>query len=644
MRYRREIDGLRAIALIPVILFHAGFELFSGGYIGVDVFFVISGYLITSILINELQQDKFSIVRFYERRARRILPALFLVMTCCVPFAWVWMSPSQFKDFAQSIVAVSLFASNILFWIESGYFAAASEMKPLLHTWSLAVEEQYYILFPIFLSLVWRLGKRPVLYTIIIIAAVSLLLTELFSRIDPAANFYLAPTRAWELLAGSICAFLQFSKEKEKSEVLSLFGFGLIIFSIFYFDKNTPFPSLYALAPVIGTALIVLYGKSETWVAKLLSTKILVGIGLISYSAYLWHLPLFAFARIRRIYWPDQWIMLSASILSLILAYLSWRFVEEPFRKKKKTTLLTRRAIFTISSATASVFIVFGIYVHIENGIPTRNTPSGITFADINVDERVKRNIGLHEDCREGITSSYNCKTGDTPEILLWGDSFAMHLAQALLASNSDMSFIQFTKPSCAPIINIAITGAAWPLNWSRNCIKNNDQIIDWLKKNKNIRYVLMSSPYSDLLGGTIFQRDGKIYDKYQYDIVYKNILETVSKIKSLGKTPIIISPPPKNGENIGRCLAKMKIFRKNDESCNFNRESFSHETLMAYGLMKNLKKYTNVIMLDNYICDKNICYAYMEGNFIYRDEEHLSKEGSYYLGSRFDFIINSIR
>ena len=272
MQYRREIDGLRAVAVIPVVLFHAGFGIFGGGYVGVDVFFVISGYLITSILIGELERGEFSIVRFYERRARRILPALFFVMLVCIPFAWIWMAPSQIEDFGRSLVAVSLFASNILFWRESDYFAPAAEEKPLLHTWSLAVEEQYYMFFPLLLLLAWRFGRWRVFYLIAAIAAASLLLCEWGWREAPVANFYLAPTRAWELLAGSLCAFLQFGKEQKRDDLLAALGLGLIVFAIFVFDAATPFPSLYALAPVGGTVLIILFAANGTWTARLLST------------------------------------------------------------------------------------------------------------------------------------------------------------------------------------------------------------------------------------------------------------------------------------------------------------------------------------------------------------------------------------
>jgi peptidoglycan/LPS O-acetylase OafA/YrhL len=263
LKYRAEIDGLRALAVVPVILFHAGFELFSGGFVGVDVFFVISGYLITTILIEDIENKRFSIVSFYERRARRILPALFFVMLVCIPFAWLWMLPSQMKDFSQSLVAVSLFASNILFWRESGYFDVSTEEKPLLHTWSLAVEEQYYVLFPIFLLLAWRFGKNRVFWMIVAMAAISLLLSEWGWRNKPESNFYLAPTRAWEILAGSIAAFMVQWKEVRKNNALAILGLAAIVFSIFFYNEATPFPSVYALVPVLGVFLIILYAEKE---------------------------------------------------------------------------------------------------------------------------------------------------------------------------------------------------------------------------------------------------------------------------------------------------------------------------------------------------------------------------------------------
>lgn len=261
MNYRPEIDGLRAIAVLPVIFFHAGFSIFKGGYVGVDIFFVISGFLITSILVEELDTGRFSILGFYERRARRILPALFLVLLVCIPFAYSLLLPNQLKDFSQSLIAVSLFVSNILFWQESGYFEPAAEEKPLLHTWSLAVEEQYYIVFPIFLLVFWTTGKPKLSSLLLLVATASLLLCEWGWRNSPSANFYLAPTRAWELLAGSLTAFVVAKFGVQRNNIISWIGFFLIAFAIFGFNKNMPFPSSLGLVPVLGTVLILAFSK-----------------------------------------------------------------------------------------------------------------------------------------------------------------------------------------------------------------------------------------------------------------------------------------------------------------------------------------------------------------------------------------------
>ena len=235
MKYRAEIDGLRAIAVLPVIFFHLGLPHFSGGYIGVDIFFVISGFLITSIILNDLENHTFSFKRFYERRARRILPALFFIVTICIPFAWALLLPSKFKDFLQSVFAVSLFISNILFWHESDYFAAESEDKPLLHTWSLAVEEQFYILFPILIICLWKTNEFKRLHILYAFAIISFILCELGWRYYPHANFYMLPTRAWELLIGSIAVkFDSIKLEKTYKNYFSTFGLTIIIFSTFF--------------------------------------------------------------------------------------------------------------------------------------------------------------------------------------------------------------------------------------------------------------------------------------------------------------------------------------------------------------------------------------------------------------------------
>ena len=377
MKYRPEIDGLRTIAVVPVILFHAGFSWMSGGFVGVDVFFVISGYLITTILLTEMDQGRYSLMRFYERRARRILPALFVVMAACIPFAWAFMLQTQLRDFFESLTVTALFSSNFLFWSESGYFAAMAEEKPLLHTWSLAVEEQYYLLFPPALWAAMRFGRRTALGMIVLAALVSLGMAVLLDM-TPESRFFLTHTRVWELLVGSLCAWLMLYQPKQPNQVASGLGLGLIILSIFVLNHDTPYPQ-FAAAAVLGTALIIIFGRTGTLVARVLSLRWMVGIGLISFSAYLWHQPLFAFARITTIGPPPDWIMVLLAVISIGLAALSWRFVEQPFRGSPARVLPKRALLFAASLAGIMTFSLLGWYGHEKEGFPDRSVVRNLT-------------------------------------------------------------------------------------------------------------------------------------------------------------------------------------------------------------------------------------------------------------------------
>ncbi len=392
MKYRPEIDGLRAVAVLPVILFHAGFAFCSGGFVGVDIFFAISGYLITTIILSELERGEFSLIRFYERRARRILPALFCVMACCVPFAWWSMLPSQYRDFSQSLIAVALFVSNILFWRQDDYFALAADEKPLLHTWSLAVEEQYYMLFPLALMLLWWLGRKRIFLFIALLAVASLLFSEWSTRHAPSANFYLAPTRAWELFAGSLCAFIlrdgQPLKRGPWSDLAALAGLGLIAFAIVMYDGSTPIPSLYALAPVGGACLFILFGHAGTLAARLLTLRPLVGIGLISYSAYLWHHPLFAFGRLFSGKPLGDFQLIGLTLAALALAYCSWRFIEKPFRNRAMITF--PRVAFTAVSF-AAFFTVLGIAGQVTAGFKTFYLTNRLNAAENRVYQKFQK-------------------------------------------------------------------------------------------------------------------------------------------------------------------------------------------------------------------------------------------------------------
>ena len=378
-KYRPEVDGLRALAVLPVVLFHAGFEAVGGGFVGVDVFFVISGYLITTIIISEMAAGKFTITSFYERRARRILPALFFILAVCLPFAWFWLPADAIDRFGGSLASASLFVSNVFFLFSyTGYFKPLAELSPLIHLWSISVEEQYYIFYPVFLILAWRLGTKWIVVLLALVFVISLGIAVSAIQSDQLlvlnAAYYLLPTRAWELLVGGFIAIYFHHKTHLNSQgvnqFLSLLGLGMIIYSYANFDRHTPYPSLYTLIPTIGTALIIFCAVPSTIVNKLLSLKMLVGIGLISYSAYLWHQPLLAFARFRVLGELSYSVVVPICFASFFLAWITWKYVESPFRNRQN---FSRKSIFLLSAAGISIFSAIGLTLTLNNGFPAYN-------------------------------------------------------------------------------------------------------------------------------------------------------------------------------------------------------------------------------------------------------------------------------
>lgn len=620
MKYRAEIDGLRALAVVPVILFHAGFELFSGGFVGVDVFFVISGYLITTILIEDIENKRFSIVNFYERRARRILPALFLVMLVCIPFAWMWMLPSQMKDFSQSLVAVSLFASNILFWRESGYFDAAAEEKPLLHTWSLAVEEQYYVLFPIFLILAWRFGKNRVFWMIVVMAAISLLLSEWGWRNKATANFYLAPTRAWELFAGSIAAFIVQKQGIQKNNLLATLGLAAIIFSIFFYDEATPFPSVYALVPVLGVVLLVLYAEKETIVAKLLSTKGFVGVGLISYSAYLWHQPLFAFARIRSLEHPQLLLMSVLSLISLLLAYFSWRFVEKPFRNK---TIVTRHFIFSGSLVGIGAFIIVGIFGHVSNGFSSRIINEELpyhTFSDVD------------GNCMGRVSSFCNIND-DREKIFVIGDSTIQPLAASLNALQSEYAIVPITAAGCILIEGYSLYDTKLP-GFQGSCLSAKVELAIDLIETHTPRLVIYGGMFSKALSGSWTRENGRldIWDKEFRPVETSNSLseaiETTVRRLSESAEEVVLVEFPETGLHAQELLLRGNLFGEDINSLNLQLDELSARHNSGSMLLNHLSLIENVYVQPVYdpLCVGSSCSVIVDAKPMYTDLIHPSQ------------------
>jgi len=442
MKYRAEIDGLRALAVLPVILFHAGFEWFSGGFVGVDVFFVISGYLITTIIISEMAEGKFSIINFYERRARRILPALFFVMVACLLFAILLLAPSDLKDFGQSLVSTATFSSNFLFWWERGYFGTALELKPLLHTWSLAVEEQYYIIFPLFLTFAWKFGIRKITIFLILIFLISLSFAHfssiygVFDRII-TGSFYLIPTRAWELLVGVFIAiyFYHFKVTSltKFNQFFSLLGLCMVTYSVIFFDSNTPFPSLYTLIPTLGTGLIIISAQKNTIVNEILSFKPLVFIGLLSYSAYLWHQPIFAFTRHKLSHDISDQIFFLLITISIFLAFISWRWVEKPFRNRNK---ISRKGIFTFSAVGILMFVILGSILSLSNGL---------LYKYEKVEQKIYKEfmeLGSFNPVNMRLANLKDFDKNDTrKKLLVIGDSYAEDLVNAIKESDLETQY-----------------------------------------------------------------------------------------------------------------------------------------------------------------------------------------------------------
>ncbi|MEL6766460.1 MAG: acyltransferase family protein [Pseudomonadota bacterium] len=350
MRYRAEIDGLRALAVLPVIVYHADLGLAPGGFAGVDVFFVISGFLITGILLEDLAANRFSLVNFYERRARRILPALCAVIITSFPLALLLLDPRQFEAFADSAIAAALFFANIHFWSTLDYFNDFTAELPLIHTWSLAVEEQYYFLFPPILWLIWQLQRRfkwdTLLWALVLGATLSFALSVTGSVLELRSNFYLLPSRAWEIMAGSIAA-LHAHRHGLPSErwasPAALLGLVMLFATFQFMDESFGFPGPWTVVPVLGTVLVLLCAQPAGLVGRFLCWSPLVGIGLVSYSAYLWHQPLFALARAAAVDRPSATLMVALGFLSLLLAWASWRYVERPFRNR---AFLSRPRLF----------------------------------------------------------------------------------------------------------------------------------------------------------------------------------------------------------------------------------------------------------------------------------------------------------
>jgi peptidoglycan/LPS O-acetylase OafA/YrhL len=667
MQYRLEIDGLRAIAVLPVIFFHAGLQAFSGGFVGVDVFFVISGYLITSIIISEKQAGTFTLVTFYERRARRILPALFVVMAACLPFAWMWMFPDEMKDFSRSLMGVSAFVSNILFWRESGYFVTAAELKPLLHTWSLSVEEQYYLLFPLFLICMYRFGWRRVVGGLVVVFVVSLAGAQWGSAHKPIANFYSLPTRAWELVLGSFIAFIPNSLNScttnawrnrfSLNQFGSLIGLLLIAFSVFYFNRETPHPSIYTLIPTVGAACVIVFTTPFTIVGRLLSSRIFVFVGSISYATYLWHQPLFAFARYRSINEPSTLFFIVLTLTAMILATISLRFLELPFRSPK---IIGRKTIFGIALAGTLFFFVLGAVWYSKSGLPDRFSADLYPqFFPEKTNESTACNLSAVESAK---TLKY-CYFGDTNAsrtVALYGDSHAQALFSELDREFKTHSIrgLRVYMTNCEIIPKILVTNESdKSIHRKQNeCLETYSSLLAYLKQNVSaviisIRWTMRMYPVAGSIDELAFNNGegGREHiEPTKYVTLDHNDIPSLGgagkrdaidmllqTMNQLNKPIYVIHPIPEVGWDIPKYNFVSYLNNKSiPTSISTSHERFKNRNSFVNDVLNNVQNYQNLIHIkpERHLCDsliKGRCVSQWNRTPLYYDDDHLSNAGA---------------
>ena len=653
LTYRPEIDGLRAIAVVAVILYHAritifGDQAFKGGYIGVDIFFVISGYLITSIILKELiKTESFSFKIFYERRIRRILPALLAVMIISIPLAWIYLLPNNFIDFSKSILYSLGFNSNLYFW-KTGLIYGNQDglLQPFLHTWSLSVEEQYYILFPIILLFTFKYFKKYLIYILILGFIFSLGLADFSSRNYPLFNFYLLPTRGWELLSGSILAYFEIrlghrSKTKILNFTLPTIGLFLIIHSILFFNDEMFHPSLNTLSPIIGVCLIIWFSHKDELITKILSTKLFVGIGLISYSLYLWHYPILAFDKISEFSQSDMVNKLLLGVFLLILSIFSYYCIERPFRNKNYNF----KFLFSIIIIAITVLIFTNFNIIFKNGYKNRIPEILNKNLSNNQMNLLKNSEG--KICHNNIDG---CKFnyGSKEKVFIIGDSHMDSIMFDLKEKivKKGYQFITFTFANCIyyPGFN-QVNIKTQKIN--KKCSdKHFKKIKHTLSKEKN-SIMIFGGRFPLYLSGNLFnnqQRDQQtrtvgstyistgIYDSIQ-DSFKKEILE-LSKNNKI----ILIYPIPEAGDNpnlkIYNQWIRNKFFNNlNSEIFTTSLKLYKDRTKSSFELLDGIsgsniyRVYPHKLFCNKPI--KNRCVTHNDKSIFYYDDNHPSLKGA---------------
>ena len=636
--YRPEIDGLRALAILPVVFFHYGVPGFRGGFVGVDVFFVISGYLIASLIQNEIDRGDFSLGHFYARRVRRIFPALFAMLVAVSVTAFVVFFPVDLVRYAQSLFATALFGANFEFWREAGYFDAFADQKPLLHLWSIAVEEQFYLLFPALLLALRRARPRWRNGAIAGVLMASFVLSAWGVAAAKVATFYLLPTRAWELLLGALLALAAMPQPKSRTaaELLAALGLALIVAAVFLFTAQLPFPGPTALIPCIGAVLVIYAARPDsTYAGRLLAWRPLVFIGLISYSLYLWHWPVFVFATYIDFREPTGISSMVLIALSFMLAIISWHYVERPFRTARLR--VRRRTAFAAAACAMALTAGSATVTASTDGLPERLRPNLQRILAEQEDHeasiencffRTAKDVRDHKLCRIGANKAQ-------PSFLLWGDSHADAILPAVskAAARAGRAGIFAGGEACPPLL-----GVTTPMP---GCRAFNDAVAAFTH-NSNIREVILEarwakyaegSPYGEEPAGHIALLDDSCRvnsDSDNHAVFERGLARTIDELQRLHKKVVIVAAVPEIGWPVPAILAR-RALASNTEAVApslhdyLDRQKF---VLATFARMQSSHRAT-VLYPHRVLCASGTCETALAGIPLYRDEHHLSVFGA---------------
>ena len=660
LTYRPEIDGLRAIAVFSVIFYHAeakifGKDFFTGGYIGVDIFFVISGYLITSLILKELKiNNNFSFLNFYERRIRRIIPALFTVILVTMPFAWFYLLPIDLIDVSKSALYTLGFSSNYYFYFSDiQYNAADSLLKPFLHTWSLSVEEQYYIIFPVILLFSFRFFQRYLFQIIIAVLLISLYFSDISSKENVSLTFYSLHTRMWELLAGSLLAYFEIKKQKRSNnkilnQFLPIFGLILIFYSFLFFKDSIFHPSLITVIPIFGVCLVIWFSNKNGFMTNILSSKIFVGTGLISYSLYLWHFPIFVFAKIMEFTQGDLLRKLFLIVIAIILSKITFVFIEKKFRNKK---IISIKNLFYILFSVFLLLIVSNAIILNNNGF--KNRIPEILQNNISVEfpwKILKDDSG--QVCYKKINNHCVFNKKGIKEVFIVGDShvasLALDLKEKLIKKNYQ--------------VNVFTIGGCWYLpdfdkfdkktrNIDTNCNSTNqNKIRKKILETKNsiviiggrLPVYLSSKYFNNKEGGVERRLIGEDFGYFQ-SVEKKIDLEegikiSIQELLDNNHKVITIYPIPEVGWDVPKKLNSKWVNRHFDinsyqEKITTSFKVFNERTKDSFKLLNELKHrnlyrvYPHRLFCNNQILNR--CITHNDKDVFYADDDHPSKIGS---------------